>query len=74
MVYNSFLDNGNGKPLDKAVQQFLLDSGIVTVVSGHQPHGDCPFAMKPAKRPSSRPTPRTARWVQTAGGARQSRR
>ena len=46
VVYNSFLDNGNGKPLDKAVQQFLLDSGIVTVVSGHQPHGDCPLVMK----------------------------
>ena len=46
VVYNSFLDNGNGKPLDKAVQQFLLDSGIVTVVSGHQPHGDCPLVIK----------------------------
>ena len=43
VIYNHFLSNGNGQQLDAEVQSFLLRSNIVTVVSGHAPHGDCPL-------------------------------
>jgi len=36
------LENGNSKHIPKEVQKYLLESKINTVLSGHQPHGDCP--------------------------------
>jgi hypothetical protein len=37
-----FLKDGNSHPLPVVVQQYMLDSNINTVLSGHKPHGDCP--------------------------------
>jgi hypothetical protein len=46
VVYNNFLDNGNGKHVDVRVQKYLLDGQISQVISGHQPHGDCPLVIR----------------------------
>jgi hypothetical protein len=46
VVYNNFLDNGNGKHVDVKVQKYLLDGQISQVLSGHQPHGDCPLVIR----------------------------
>mmetsp|Transcript_30047 Transcript_30047/g.48440 ORF Transcript_30047/g.48440 Transcript_30047/m.48440 type:complete len:503 (-) Transcript_30047:159-1667(-) len=46
VVYNHFLCNGNGAHLPRDVQQFLISNKITTVVTGHQPHGDCPCVMR----------------------------
>jgi hypothetical protein len=37
---------GNVRHMMKEVQEFLLKSNIVNVISGHQPHGDCPLILK----------------------------
>lgn len=37
-----FLKDGNSNPIPVVVQQYMLDSNINTVLSGHKPHGDCP--------------------------------
>jgi hypothetical protein len=42
VVYEHYLDKGNSKHIPKEVQKYLLESNINTVLSGHQPHGDCP--------------------------------
>jgi hypothetical protein len=45
VVYTHYLENGNSKHIPKEVQKYLLESKINTVLSGHQPHGDCPNAI-----------------------------
>ena len=40
VVYNNWLDNGNGKVISKGVSSYLNIAGIGRVVTGHQPHGD----------------------------------
>jgi hypothetical protein len=42
VVYTNYLENGNSKHIPREVQQYVLGSKINTVLSGHQPHGDCP--------------------------------
>ena len=50
VVYSNFLDNAkqplffknNAKHLSQEIQEYLLKGKIKTVVTGHQPHGDCP--------------------------------
>ena len=46
VIYDHNLENGNGRHMMKEVQEFLLKSNIVNVISGHQPHGDCPLILK----------------------------
>ena len=46
VVYEHNLSNGNGKHIEPGVQAFLLRSGITSVISGHQPHGDCPLVIR----------------------------
>jgi hypothetical protein len=46
VVHNNFLDNGNGKHVDVRVQTYLRDGQISQVLSGHQPHGDCPLVIR----------------------------
>ena len=46
VVYDHNLSNGNGKHLAPEVRQFLRASGITNVISGHQPHGDCPLVIR----------------------------
>ena len=46
VVYNNFLHNGNGKHVHLSVQEYLLADQISQVISGHQPHGDCPLVIR----------------------------
>ena len=42
VIFSHYLENGNSNHIPKEVQKYLMDSKINTVLSGHQPHGDCP--------------------------------
>ena len=42
VIFPHYLENGNSNHIPKEVQKYLMDSKINTVLSGHQPHGDCP--------------------------------
>jgi hypothetical protein len=46
VIYTHYLENGNSKHIPKEVQKYLLESDINTVLSGHQPHGDCPNVIR----------------------------
>jgi len=54
VVYANFLDNAetplffknNAKHISPEVQEYLLKSKVKTVVTGHQPHGDCPCVIR----------------------------
>ena len=56
VVYSNFLDNkpgekreffeNNAKHISPDVQEYLLKGKIKTVVTGHQPHGDCPCIIR----------------------------
>ena len=54
VVYSNFLDNAkqplffknNAKHLSQEIQEYLLKGKIKTVVTGHQPHGDCPCIIR----------------------------
>jgi hypothetical protein len=45
VTYSNYLQNGNAQHIPKAVQTFMLRNKISGVVSGHQPHGDCPVVI-----------------------------
>jgi hypothetical protein len=42
---SNYLLNGNAQHIPKQVQTFMLSNRISGVVSGHQPHGDCPMVI-----------------------------
>lgn len=42
VVTDSFLENGNGAPLDEDVAEFLTKNGVRRVFAGHQPQGQSP--------------------------------
>jgi hypothetical protein len=46
VIYDHYLSNGNGKHIAPDVQAYLLRSSITSVISGHQPHGDCPLVIR----------------------------
>jgi hypothetical protein len=45
VTYSNYLQNGNAQHIPKQVQTFMLSNRISGVVSGHQPHGDCPMVI-----------------------------
>lgn len=46
VVYSSFLVDGHPRQPDDEVVSRLAAAGIRAVVTGHQPHGDCPVVMR----------------------------
>jgi len=46
VVYDNLLVNGNAVHTAPDVQEYLLKNHIRNVVSGHQPHGDCPCVIR----------------------------
>jgi len=46
VMYSNNLDNGNGKHIAPAVREYLEASDIKSVITGHQPHGDCPLVIR----------------------------
>jgi hypothetical protein len=46
VVYSHNLRNGNGAHLAPEVRAYLGASGIKSVITGHQPHGDCPQVIR----------------------------
>jgi hypothetical protein len=40
--YSHYLEKGNSKHISQKVQTFMARNKISGVLSGHQPHGDCP--------------------------------
>ena len=46
VMYSNNLDEGNGKHIALAVRKYLGASGIKSVITGHQPHGDCPLVIR----------------------------
>eukprot|EP00298_Acanthocystis_sp_HF-20_P029455 c8338_g1_i1.p1 GENE.c8338_g1_i1~~c8338_g1_i1.p1 ORF type:complete len:532 (-),score=218.19 c8338_g1_i1:31-1626(-) len=45
VVYANWLADGNCKPVDQDVEQWLQRGGIKAVFTGHQPHGTCPSVI-----------------------------
>ena len=49
VIYSNVLNNGNATHIPRSVQEYLLESpfkSIRNVVTGHQPHGDCPCIIR----------------------------
>eukprot|EP00516_Mucochytrium_quahogii_P005685 CAMPEP_0203759750 /NCGR_PEP_ID=MMETSP0098-20131031/12916_1 /ASSEMBLY_ACC=CAM_ASM_000208 /TAXON_ID=96639 /ORGANISM=" , Strain NY0313808BC1" /LENGTH=379 /DNA_ID=CAMNT_0050652921 /DNA_START=1240 /DNA_END=2379 /DNA_ORIENTATION=+ len=48
VLYNDWLEKGGTLParIPRSVANYLLDSGIRRVVSGHRPHGDTPTVIR----------------------------
>ena len=46
VVYSHNLNNGNGEHIAPAVRWYLESNGIKSVITGHQPHGDCPLVIR----------------------------
>ena len=46
VMYSRNLNNGNGEHIAPAVREYLVASGIKSVITGHQPHGDCPLVIR----------------------------
>jgi hypothetical protein len=45
VTYTNYLVNGNAQHIPTEVQTFMINNTISSVVSGHQPHGDCPMVI-----------------------------
>jgi len=46
VIYANNLVSGDPAPMPGPVQDYLANSGISGVVSGHKPHGDCPTVIQ----------------------------
>ena len=46
VVYSHNLKNGNGEHIAPAVREYLGANSIKSVITGHQPHGDCPLVIR----------------------------
>jgi hypothetical protein len=46
IVTSSWLEKGNAVPLSPQLEKFLDDAGVKCLVTGHQPHGDCPQIIR----------------------------
>jgi hypothetical protein len=46
IVTSSWLEKGNAVPLSPELEKFLDDAGVKCLVTGHQPHGDCPQIIR----------------------------